>query len=576
MATDVGVIVGNAADPNTAEDALIANLRGKGFNVTVADDNAAQTSFADGKELLVISKTVTSTTVGTKFNNVTAGVLFWEDNLQDELAGVRGTQSHYTNDVFDIDPDAGSHPLAAGFATQDNFGFYNREIGGVTDLSWGEPSRANYVVVAANEKGSHDAHIYGIDKGARMDDGRTAPGRRVFFGLYDNSFHYLTANGLKLWDSAVSWASQAVTQPPEPPLPPGDNTGERPQRPASVGGILTITAGGTYTGNWSGVIIKTSQPVLLQNINLVGKGDLIDSRVAGARITLRNVNGWGVNPNVYDKPVGRFLYAFDLALLDAEGCYLESTRGFVVNGNRKAPEIRLVRNWGWNIEGRRSNGNGGWIGGTVHTRAQFINLDKVQNAPKVEIAWNRVINEPYRSRVEDNIALYQSSGTSSSWIKIHDNYIQGAYNADPANDKSFAGGGILLGDGHTGSGYAEAYNNVVVSTTNYGIAISGGHHQRIYNNRVISSGLLPDGRKIAAQNVGIYIWDYHRAGSGFNNNSGSGNLVGWMRTHSNGAFPVGRADWWVPDASSWTNNVHWSPNPTLAMEANEYALWLSR
>jgi hypothetical protein len=238
--------------------------------------------------------------------------------------------------------------------------------------------------------------------------------------------------------------------------------------------------------------------------------------------------------------------------------------------------VKINRNRFLNIDGRLSDGNGGYQGGGVHQRAQAINLDKVQNVAGVEIAWNEIINEPYKSRVEDNINLYQSSGTSSSPIRIHDNYIQGAYNADPANDPSFAGGGILLGDGQTGSGYAEAYNNVVVSTTNYGIAISGGHHQKIYNNRVISSGLLPDGRRIAAQNTGIYIWDYHNAGSGFNNNSGFGNLVGWMRTHPNGPFAPGRADWWVPDASSWTENLHWSPDPTLAMEAAELPAWKAR
>jgi hypothetical protein len=251
-----------------------------------------------------------------------------------------------------------------------------------------------------------------------------------------------------------------------------------------------------------------------------------------------------------------------------EGCYLESTRGIVLNGNKARGTVRLVGNWGWNIEGRKSDGNGGWRGGGVHERAQFINLDKVQNVPNVDIGWNRVINEPYRSRVEDNIALYQSSGTPTSYIRIHDNFIRGAYNADPANDKNYAGGGILLGDGHTGSAYAIAENNVVVSTTNYGIAISGGHHQTIRNNRVLSSGLLPDGRRIAAQNVGIYIWDYHNAGSGFNNNSGSGNLVGWMRGTS-------RNDWWVPDASSFSS-TRWAGPLTLAMEAAEYEAWKAR
>ena len=58
---------------------------------------------------------------------------------------------------------------------------------------------------------------------------------------------------------------------------------------------------------------------------------------------------------------------------------------------------------------------------------QFLQIEKVQNVPGIEIGWNQVINEPGKSRVEDNISIYESSGTSGSPILIHDNYINGAY-----------------------------------------------------------------------------------------------------------------------------------------------------
>ena len=107
-----------------------------------------------------------------------------------------------------------------------------------------------------------------------------------------------------------------------------------------------------------------------------------------------------------------------------------------------------------------------------------------------EIAWNQVVNQPGQSRPEDNISVFESSGTSSSPILIHDNYIQGAYAADPANDSSYTGGGIMLSDGSTGvlatdPGYVSAYNNIIISTSNYGIAISSGHNDTIYNNTII-------------------------------------------------------------------------------------------
>jgi parallel beta-helix repeat protein len=202
------------------------------------------------------------------------------------------------------------------------------------------------------------------------------------------------------------------------------------------------------------------------------------------------------------------------------------------------------------------------------------------------VAWNEVVNDPGASRVEDNINIYLSSGTPDSPLRIHDNYIQGAYTIQPWQDSysdgtysydwSYSGGGILLGDGDTkvadqASAYVWAYDNQVVSTTNYGIAIAAGHDNQLYNNRIISCGLLPDGRAIAAQNVGAYIWDEYGVGLGaFYNNGGYDNTIGWVQSEGT------RNDWWVPDAAFWANNVHMPGLITLDTETTEYNSWLSK
>ena len=257
-----------------------------------------------------------------------------------------------------------------------------------------------------------------------------------------------------------------------------------------------------------------------------------------------------------------------------------------------AHSVKVIGNVALNIDGRKSNGAGGFLDFDERTRIsdgleekgysirQFVQLDKVSNVPGIEIAWNQITNEPGKSRVEDNINIYKSSGTPASPIRIHDNFIQGAYNLKPWEasysdgtwnyDYGFAGGGILLGDGSTGVAFVHAYHNQIVSTTNYGIAIAAGHDSVIYENRILSSGYLADGRRITAQNVGIYIWDLYNVGPvNFYNNSASNNLVGW-----HGAS--GRNDWWVPDATSFTGNVSWSGNVTLEIEKAERVLWLEK
>lgn len=47
------------------------------------------------------------------------------------------------------------------------------------------------------------------EKGVTIADGSTAEGRRIYFALYDDTFRYLTADGLKLFDAAVLWAAGA-------------------------------------------------------------------------------------------------------------------------------------------------------------------------------------------------------------------------------------------------------------------------------------------------------------------------------------------------------------------------------
>ena len=327
------------------------------------------------------------------------------------------------------------------------------------------------------------------------------------------------------------------------------------------------------------ITIKTTEPVLILNSTVRGRGDLIKTAVDGANVTIRNMRGYGLNPNVFGQAPGRFLKAERFKNVVVENSYMEGTSGIYVydyRGNFSAGEtVRVLRNKALNIDGRLSDGRGGFLDFNERTRisdgftergfkrVQFLQLNQVRNLPGIEIAWNQVVNEPGKSRVEDNVSIYRSSGTQASPIAIHDNYIQGAYTIKPWQSDysdgvwkykwSYAGGGIMLGDGE-GAAFVKAFNNQVVSTTNYGIAIYSGHDMEFFNNRVLSSGLLPDGRTIARQNVGVYIWDGKDSGpDSFYNNSarqpgrvGQGRraqrLVDPRRHQLHEQLPLGRPD----------------------------------
>jgi chitinase len=307
---------------------------------------------------------------------------------------------------------------------------------------------------------------------------------------------------------------------------------------------IIITAGGTYSGFWESqdsdtpvVRIRTTEPVVIENALIRGSGNLIQSEITGVRLTVRNTRGVGLTPSRSDARVGRFLNLENISSALIENNTLEQTAGMYFAGLNPArganDTIRVLRNRAKNIDGRRPNG--------THEYVQFVQFNGVRGLAGVEIAWNEVINEPGNSAVEDNINLFKSSGTATSPILIHNNYLQGAYPPDPTAS-GHTGGGIMLGDGQpesveAASAYAKAYRNQVVNTTHYGIAIANGHNLEFFENRIINSGFLPDGRRQGSANVGSYLVNGEDNDAlttpTFYNNSAHDNIIGYVA-------------WWVP------------------------------
>jgi parallel beta-helix repeat protein len=215
--------------------------------------------------------------------------------------------------------------------------------------------------------------------------------------------------------------------------------------------------------------------------------------------------------------------------------------------------------------------------GSNRSLSDFIQLDAVQNVPGIDIGWNEVINYPGRSLVKDNIDISRSSGTSNQPLEIHDSYLQGAYPYKTRQD-AYTGGGIKTeGSLNDSPQEAPAFNNIhdnqVVGTGAYGIKFAAGHDNIASNNRVISSGLLPDGSKLAGQHVGMSNGD----GSMYNNTMHD-NLIGWSCWSSSCSQSGYRGDQFFPAApSDYSSNSLLAPQPiTLEMENNEYQFWMDK
>ena len=191
------------------------------------------------------------------------------------------------------------------------------------------------------------------------------------------------------------------------------------------------------------------------------------------------------------------------------GIYAINSQNIVVDGNQAK-----------NIQG-------------PYPRGQFVQFNGVSGLS--QITNNKVENILGQSGSEDVINVYKSHGSANNPIMVSGNTIRGG---GPAN----SGGGIMLGD--NGGSYITATNNVLVDPGQYGMAIAGGIHMTITNNKIY-------GKQQSFTNVGLYYWN--QSGLMSSAITMSGNHVNF--TNKSGAlnnFWIGGGD---AKPNGWTTNI---------------------
>jgi hypothetical protein len=202
-------VVGNI----TPSDLAISNrLRDGGYTVQMVTDAQSATTNATGKGLVLVSSTVISGNVGTKFREVAVPVINWEYLLEDDFGftGNSDSERFTVGSQMQINITNPGHPLAAGLAG----------IQAVTTapstFSWGEPVGSPVIIARLNDASGHPC-LYAYETGAALSSGMAAA-RRVHLFLNNDTCAALNADGQKLFDAAVSWAT-GQTPPPLPPPP---------------------------------------------------------------------------------------------------------------------------------------------------------------------------------------------------------------------------------------------------------------------------------------------------------------------------------------------------------------------
>ncbi len=198
-------VVAEATNPNVSELAVADLLAGLGFAVDFVTDSASTTASADGKALVIVSSTVTSGQVATKFRNVEVPVICWEHAIFDDLGmTANGAADHnFITGQNSIQITAPGHPLAAGHSGT------LAVFSPAGNMCWGLPA-ASAAKVATVPGDAAKAVIFAYEAGDPMV-GLSAPARRVGFFFEDIGGELAFGHAWHLLEKTVMWA---VNTPP--------------------------------------------------------------------------------------------------------------------------------------------------------------------------------------------------------------------------------------------------------------------------------------------------------------------------------------------------------------------------
>lgn len=275
--------------------------------------------------------------------------------------------------------------------------------------------------------------------------------------------------------------------------------------------------------------VQSSRDIWIRNCNIRSSGYLVKNWYNEARMKVTNNFMWGHTLTAwtsYMKP--RRAVNFQLGrYLEVEHNYMKGTAGVFVAWGAKRTNgegLKVRYNQVLDVDGRVL---GNW------ERVQFVQVHGYSSeVPGQEIAWNEVINNPDSSRVEDNINLYRARGTAASPIRIHNNFIKGAWPAPGNAATGYSGGGIIC-DSASGAGVLAAEHptgsttdwarvacahvdvsaNQIVGSANYMLAVAGGNNITYRDNRCVNSGRFDSayygGGAIPHHLTGTYAYDYY-------------------------------------------------------------------
>ncbi len=213
VSVDVLMIVGNPASLTTQDQDKIDLLNGWGFGVTLINDNDSQAEYdaamADADVVYVVTS-VSPSTVGSKLNSTSLGVVSDKDNLNDELLMTDTNGGSYTGSQIDIIDN--THYITSTVATAD---MNNLTITTSSQqLSRHRGVLAGGATVLATRSTNANPALVLVDVGDVLIGGSPSPNRRVLLPWGTTGIDITTLNtaGQTILKRSLEWAGVDVVQ----------------------------------------------------------------------------------------------------------------------------------------------------------------------------------------------------------------------------------------------------------------------------------------------------------------------------------------------------------------------------
>jgi parallel beta helix pectate lyase-like protein len=264
---------------------------------------------------------------------------------------------------------------------------------------------------------------------------------------------------------------------------------------------------------------KYSEPIIIKNAHdLVIRGDSINGDDEPC-LQIINCNNIHITHCYLGNSSKVGLYIYQSANIKVDSCFVTNVSTGVYAVESYAISVM-------HCEGKNMVG--------PFPRGAFVQFNNV-SGPRCRVCYNKFENILGESHPEDAINMFKSHGTAKDPILIRGNWIRGG-------GPSKTGGGIMLGD--NGGSYQVAEDNVLVNPGQYGMAISGGDHLTIVNNKIYSKGRF-------FTNVGLYIWA--QADADCSMDEIRDNQVNWTDSHGekNDVWDKGNCG----DVKGWKSNA---------------------